>query len=62
MKCKWNAKWKWNEKESEMKMPMKWKENANENANKMTCYQIVLNIELNHSNKECIDYKVRKIL
>ena len=43
-----------------MKKRIKWNENAN--ANKMKCYQIVLNIELNQSNKDCIDYKVHKIL
>ena len=59
MKWKWKEnimKWKW--KENEMKKRIKW----NENANKMKCYQIVLNIELNQSNKDCIDYKVHKIL
>ena len=61
MKWKWKEnimKWKW--KENEMKKRIKWNENAN--ANKMKCYQIVLNIELNQSNKDCIDYKVHKIL
>ena len=51
-----------NENENEMKMRIKWNENANENVNKMKCYQIVLNIVLNQSNKDCIDYKVHKIL
>ena len=58
MKGKWKENiMKWNEnemewKENEMKMRIKWNENANENANKMKCYQIVLNIVLNQSNKD----------